>query len=88
MEYGFGWPDDRQLVAVLKELDTSKALVRVAQGELGRASSELARSGNSPACLDAFRTANRNLSQATERYREAIHAFNAVCRKKVLAAAA
>ncbi len=82
------WLEERQLAAVLKELDTSKALVRKARFELGNASSELARSGRSPERLVAFATLNHCLSEETERYRGAIQAFNLVCRTRPLAAVA
>jgi hypothetical protein len=88
MDCGLGWPGESRLAAVLKELDTSKALMRKAQLELGNASLELARSGRSPERLVAFATLNHCLSDETERYRVAIQAFNVVCRTKALAAVA
>jgi len=88
MDCGVLWSDERQLAVVLKELDTSKALVRKAQLELCNASLELARSGRSPERLVAFATLNHCLSEETERYRVAVQAFNVVCRTKALAAVA
>jgi hypothetical protein len=88
MDHGFRWPDESRLITVLKELDASQALVRKSREELRRASSDLARSGLAPECLSAFVTRNRSLSEAAERYRVAIQAFNVVCRKKALVAVA
>ena len=88
MDYGFGRPDESRLIAVLKELDSSQALVRKSRAELGRASAALALSGRAPECLNVFVTTNRSLSDATERYRLAIQAFNEVCRMNVLEAVA
>jgi hypothetical protein len=85
MDCGFWWPDDIHLVAVLKELDMSKALVRKAQDELGKTSSQLRLSGDSQACLSAFAAVNRSLNQEMQRYRAAVTALNRVCHKPVLA---
>jgi hypothetical protein len=78
---------ESELVAALKELDTSKALVRSAQAELCRALSELACNRHSPECLNTFMSVNRSLAEATERYRQAAKAFSMVCRRKPLVAA-
>ena len=88
MDYGFEWPDEKQLIAALKELDLSKALVRKSQSELGAASSQLNRSGRSPECSVIFAAVNGRLSKATQRYLAAIQVFNVACRTQVLSAGA
>ncbi len=80
----YGPLGESELVAALKELDTSKALVRSSQAELCNALSRLAGSRHSPECLNTFVNVNRNLREATERYRRAVKAFNLVCRRKPL----
>jgi len=77
-------PGESELVAALKELDTSKALVRSLRAELCNALAELSRNRHSPECSSAFVNVNRRLREATERYCRAAKAFNLVCRRKPL----
>ena len=79
MDYAFEWPNESRLIAALKELDLSKALVRKSQSELGAASSNLSRSGRSTECSIIFAAMNRRLNEATERYLFAIQIFNIAC---------
>ncbi len=80
-------PGEIELVAALRELDTSKALVRSSQAELCNALSEFARSRHSPECSITLAIVNRRLREATERYRRATKEFSLLCRRKPLVVA-
>jgi len=63
--------------ALLRELDAAKASVGKKQAELSEAVPRLSPNGCSPRDLQTFEAKTREMNQATERYREAVRAFNA-----------
>lgn len=67
------------LSTALHELDSSKAWVGKMRFELDSAVRDLARSRSSDR-IDNFAVASRSMNQATERYHDAVEAFNLACR--------
>ena len=68
------------LTAVLRELDTAKAVMRQMQAQLNVALPALPQNGDS----EIFQAASRRMNEASERYRRAVDAFDAVCQNQAL----
>jgi len=70
---------DTDLVAALRELDATKAVVRQWQTRLAKAVSALPSDGCPPKGLRILEATSRRMNQATKRYLLAVRAFNAAC---------
>ena len=70
---------DTDLIAALRELDATKAVVRQWQTRLAKAVSALPSDGCPPKGLRIFEATSRRMNQATKRYLLAVSAFNAAC---------
>ena len=81
MDNGSCGADEDQLVTALNKLDAAKAFMRKSQAALDEAIRELAKSGYSRACLDAFEAMSWALNKATEDHRLAVEAFNTLCQE-------
>ena len=68
------------LTAVLRELDTAKALLRQMQAQLKVALPSHPQNGDSK----IFQAACHQMNEASGRYRRAVDAFDAVCQSQAL----
>jgi len=66
------------------ELDASKALVRSSESDLAEASGCLRQHNGDPQRLEAFYDANRALTEAQARYRQAVAEFNSCSNPRLI----